>query len=182
MTIARQSADNSNEFGAPQCEMSNLLGSRAVCWIERIILLLAIAYLGIHTWPRAWSKLNTDFPNYYLAASLVHEGYDTARIYEWVWLQREKDHRSIDDPVIGLIPITPFSTLLMWPLSALPALAAKHVWMLVNLILLIPLFWLLRSLTALSYQRIALLAALSFPIHRSSCVQNSLTFICRSGH
>lgn len=167
MTIGRQSTDNSNEFGSPQCNMRNLLDSGAISWMERIALVLAIAYLGMHTWPHAWSRLNTDFPNYYLAASLSHEGYDTARIYEWVWLQREKDHRSIDDPVIGLIPITPFSTLLMWPLTALPALAAKHVWLLANLILLIPLCWLLHSLTALSFQRIALVVALCFPLHRN---------------
>src|ERR1700733_11458655 len=138
-----------------------------VSWMERFILLLAVAYLGMHTWPRAWSKLNTDFPNYYLTARLVHEGYDTARIYEWRWFQREKDHRSIDDPIVGLIPITPFSTLIMWPISEMPALAAKHVWMLVNLALLVPLCWLLRSLTGLSYQRIGLVCALSFPLHRN---------------
>jgi hypothetical protein len=147
--------------------MEILRDRRGVSWMERFILLLAIAYLGMHTWPRAWSKLNTDFPNYYLTARLVHEDYDTARIYEWRWLQREKDHRSIDDPIVGLIPITPFSTLIMWPISEMPALAAKHVWMLANLALLVPLCWLLRSLTGLSYQRIALVCALSFPLHRN---------------
>src|SRR5580692_11268457 len=147
--------------------MDILRDRRAVSWMERVTLLLAIAYLGMHTWPRAWSKLNTDFPNYYLTARLVHEGYDTDRIYEWVWLQREKDHRSIDNPLIGMIPITPFSTLIMWPISELPALVAKHVWMLVNLALLVPLCWLLRAMTGLSYQRVALVCALSFPLHRN---------------
>ena len=147
--------------------MEILRDRRVASWMERFILLLAIAYLGMHTWPRAWSKLNTDFPNYYLTARLVHEDYDTARIYEWRWFQREKDHRSIDDPIVGLIPITPFSTLIMWPISEMPALAAKHVWMLVNLALLVPLCWLLRSLTGLSYQRIGLVCALSFPLHRN---------------
>jgi hypothetical protein len=147
--------------------MEILQDRRAISWMERFILLLAIAYLGMHTWPRAWSKLNTDFPNYYLTARLVHEDYDTARIYEWRWMQREKDHRSIDDPIIGIIPITPFSTLIMWPISEMPALTAKHVWMIVNLALLVPLCWLLHSLTGLSYQRIALVCALSFPLHRN---------------
>jgi hypothetical protein len=135
--------------------------------MERVTLLLAIAYLGMHTLPRAWSKLNTDFPNYYLTARLVHEGYNTDRIYEWVWLQREKDHRAIDNPLVGVIPITPFSTLIMWPISELPALTAKHVWMLVNLALLVPLCWLLRALTGLSLQRIALVCALSIPMHNN---------------
>jgi hypothetical protein len=53
--------------------------------------------------PRA-ASLITDFPNYYLSARLAHEGYDTSRMYEWDWLQREKDHRAIDIRVIGLAP------------------------------------------------------------------------------
>ena len=61
----------------------------------------------------------------------------------------------------------PFSTLFVWPLTGLAPLAAKHVWLLLNLALLVPLCWLLRSMTGLSYQRIALAFALSFPLHRN---------------
>ncbi len=147
--------------------MSGLQDRGLVHWLERCALILFVAYLCIHTMPRAWGKLNTDFPNYYLTARLAHERYDTARVYEWVWLQREKDHRSVDDRIIGLIPVTPFSTLVMWPLTGLAPLAAKHVWMLVNLALLVPLCWMLRSMTGLSYQRVALVFALSFPLHRN---------------
>ena len=136
-------------------------------WLERVVLLAAVAYLALHTMPRAWAKLITDFPNYYLSARLVHEGYDTDRMYEWTWLQREKDHRSIDSEAVGLIPNTPLTSLVIWPLSALPALAAKHAWILVNLALLVPLCWFLRSLTGLKYQRVALVLALSFPLQRN---------------
>jgi hypothetical protein len=138
-----------------------------VRWLERGALILLVSYLCIHTMPRAWHTLNTDFPNYYLTARLAHEKYDTARAYEWVWLERAKDHRAIDDRVIGLIPITPFSTLMVWPLTGLAPLQAKHVWMLVNLALLVPLCWMLRRMTGLSFQRIALVFALSFPLHRN---------------
>ena len=147
--------------------MDVLQYQRALCWIERVVLFLALAYLGLHTMPRAWTKLNTDFPNYYLTARLAHEGFDTSRVYEWIWLQREKDHRSLDDPAVGMVPITPFSTLVMWPLTALPALAAKHVWMIANLALLVPLCWLIRSLTGLSYRRIAMVLTLSVPLQRN---------------
>jgi hypothetical protein len=140
---------------------------RVVNWLESGLLLLALLYLGVHTMPRAWDKLNTDFPNYYLAARIAHEGSDTARLNEWVWLQREKDHRALDARIIGLFPITPFSTLVMWPLTGLAPLTAKHVWLLVNLALLVPLCWLLRALTGLPYRRIALVFALSFPLHRN---------------
>lgn len=147
--------------------MTSLRDDRIVRWMEQSVLLLLCFYFAAHTLPRAWSKLNTDFPNYYLAARLAHEDFDTSRMYEWVWLQREKDHRVLDVPVIGLMPITPFSTLAMMPLTRLSPLTAKRVWIVFNLALLVPLCWLLRSLTGLPYQRIALVFALSFPLHRN---------------
>jgi hypothetical protein len=147
--------------------VDTLRDQRTLAWIERIALLAAVAYLALHTVPRAWTKLNTDFPNYYLTARLAHEGYDTSRVYEWIWLQREKDHRSLDIPAIGMVPITPFSTLVIWPLTALTALAAKHVWMIANLALLVPLCWFIHALTGFSYRRIALVLAFSVPLQRN---------------
>ena len=147
--------------------MGTLLDRRILAWLERAALLMAVAFLGLHTMPRAWTKLNTDFPNYYLMARLAHEGYDTSRVYEWTWLQREKDHRSLDIPAVGMVPLTPFSALVMWPLSTLPALAAKHVWIIANLALLVPLSWFIHSLTGLSYRRIGLVIAFSFPLQRN---------------
>jgi hypothetical protein len=130
-------------------------------------LCIAVLYLCVHSLPRAWRTLNTDFPNYYMAARLVHEGYDTSRMYEWTWIEREKDHRGVDERVIGLLPITPFSTLAMWPIAELRPLTAKHVWIVLNLVLLIPLAWMLRRMTGLNYLRIAMVMALSFPLHRN---------------
>src|SRR6185437_11273365 len=147
--------------------VTNSRNYRTVGWTERGALFLLAAFLCLHALPRAWRTLNTDFPNYYMSARLAHEGYDTSRMYEWTWLQREKDHRAVDIRTIGLLPITPFSTLAMWPLTGLAPLAAKHVWILLNLAFLIPIGWMLRSMTGLSYQRIALAFALSFPLHRN---------------
>jgi hypothetical protein len=42
-----------------------------VIWLERGVLFLLVLYLGVHTMPRAWGKLNTDFPNYYMSARLA---------------------------------------------------------------------------------------------------------------
>ncbi len=117
--------------------------------------------------PRAWGSLITDFPNYYLSARLAREQTDASRMYEWTWLQREKDQRDVDIRVIGLVPITPFSTLAMWPLTDLAPLTAKRVWILLSLALLVPLCWMLHSMTGLSYQRIALAFSLSVPLYRN---------------
>jgi hypothetical protein len=131
------------------------------------VLVLLGFYLFGHTLPRAWRTLNTDFPNYYLAAKLTHEGVDPARAYEWIWLQREKDHRAIDQRIVGLVPITPFSTLAIWPLTGLPPLAAKHAWLIFNLLLLFPIAWLMRSISGLSLLQIGCLFGLCFPLQRN---------------
>jgi Glycosyltransferase family 87/WD40-like Beta Propeller Repeat len=131
------------------------------------VLVLLGCYLFGHTLPRAWRSLNTDFPNYYLAARLVREGVDPSRAYEWIWLQREKDHRDIDQRVIGLVPITPFSTLAIWPLTGFPPLLAKHAWLLLNLALLVPIAWLMGSVSGLSLLQVGCLLGLSFPLHRN---------------
>lgn len=147
--------------------MPTVESCRAIRWTEHAVLFLALLFLCGHTLPRAWRALNTDFPNYYTAARVAHEGHDTSRMYEWTWIEREKDHRAIDIRVIGLLPITPFSTLAVWPLASLAPLAAKHAWILLNLAFLIPIGWMLQSMTGLGYRRIALVIALSFPLHRN---------------
>ncbi len=135
--------------------------------IEGVAFAILCLYLAAHTLPRAWQSLNTDFPNYYLTARLAREGVDPARAYEWIWLQREKDHRSIDQRIVGLVPITPFSTLAMWPIAHLPPLVAKHVWIAFNLALLLPIALLLKDITGLSLLQIGILFAMSFPLHRN---------------
>jgi Glycosyltransferase family 87/WD40-like Beta Propeller Repeat len=129
-----------------------------------MLLALLVAYLGLRTLPRAWRTLNTDFPNYYLTARLTREHYDTSRIYEWIWIQRQKDHHDIDQRIVGMVPITPFSTLVVWPLTSMPVLSAKHCWLVMNLGLLFATLAILRALAHLPWRRVALVAALSVPL------------------
>jgi hypothetical protein len=150
---------------------------RVTQWSQRAVLCLSVLYLGGHTIPKAWKTLNTDFPNYYMAARLAHEGFDTSRMYEWTWIEREKDHRAVDIRVIGLLPITPFSALAMLPLTGLAPLTAKHIWTLLNLAFLVPIAWMLRSITGLSYLQIALAFSLSFPLHRNLLFGQFYVFI-----
>ena len=44
---------------------------------------------------------------------------------------------------------------------------AKHVWIVANLGLPVPICWFIRSLTGLSYRRIGLILAFSFPLQRN---------------
>src|SRR5260370_25855443 len=135
--------------------------------VEGMLSALMGVYFGVHTLPAAWKTVNTDFSNYYLTARLAREENDTSRIYEWIWLQRQKDHRDIDQRIISLVPITPFSTLVVWPLAAIPPLAAKQCWLLINMALIGAVAALLRSLTQLPFRRIMLVAAFSVPLNKN---------------
>jgi len=109
----------------------------------------------------AWRDLNTDFPNYLLAAKLYRQGVSLASSYDWTWFQRQKDHASFDRGIVGYIPLTPYSALLFVPIAGLPPLMAKHCWLLVNLGMLAGTVLLLRSLTALPLRRIAIVLFLT---------------------
>src|SRR5580765_5173484 len=109
------------------------LAPAAQARIETVLCCLLAAILLWKGVIPAWNKLNTDFPNYYLVARLLREGYSLDRIYDWVWLQRIKDHWGLDQSLVGFAGLTPFSALPLVPLSFFSALAAKRIWILVNL-------------------------------------------------
>jgi hypothetical protein len=109
----------------------------------------------------AWRFLNTDFPNYYLVARLFREGYSLDRIYDWIWLQRIKDHWGLDQALVGFAGLTPWSALPIVPLSIFSALTAKRIWILINLGFLVASVELLHRSTALERRRIWLIALLA---------------------
>jgi hypothetical protein len=140
------------------------LPRRWLATCEWMLLAVLFVQMGLRTVPKAWHMLGSDFPNYYLTARLTGEHYDTTRIYEWIWLQRQKDHRAIDQRTVGMVPITPFSTVFVYPFASMPALTAKHCWLILNLGLLLVTLVLLRSVTSLSWRHVFLIGALSGPL------------------
>ena len=157
-------------LAASKVERLPKLPPRWVLIGELMLVVLLAFQLGVCTLPKAWHTLNTDFPNYYVTASLVREKFDTSRIYDWVWFQRQKDHRGIDQRMVGMTPLTPFSTLIIYPLTSQSALGAKHQWLILNIILLVVTLSILRSLTGFSWRRLALIALLSFPLRANFLV------------
>jgi len=126
--------------------------------------LLLLALVGAFLWRGfvpAWKSLNTDFPDYYLAARLYHQGYPLQQVYDWTWIQRQKDHAGIDRPIVAFALLTPFSLLPVLPFASQPPLAAKHIWLLVNLVLLLLTLWFLCRMTTLGARRVAILTFLA---------------------
>jgi hypothetical protein len=144
---------------------------RAIGLVPLLEILCSAVLAGLLFWKGflpGWRVLNTDFPNYYLVARLLHEGYALDRIYDWVWLQRIKDHWGLDQPLVVFAGLSPFSALPIVPLSWFSALVAKRLWMLVNVLLLVLSVELLRKVTSLGRRRIWLLSLLAvFPMRTS---------------
>lgn len=119
-----------------------------------LVLLLAL-FLGHALWP-AWRSLNTDFPNYYLAAALYRRHIPLDRIYEWIWFQRQDDVLGVREGIVGFAPNPPICALPIAPLTGFTPLAAKRVWLIVNLGLLVLALWFLRQTTTLGWRRLIL--------------------------
>src|SRR3974377_1746449 len=120
---------------------------------EWLILLIALAYLGGRSLPRPWQSLKCDFPSYYLTARLLREGYNTDRLFEWIWLQRQKDHIGIDQAVVGFVPNPPSAVFPVLPLTYWAPLTAKHIWIIINMALLAAIAVLLQSITSIGLRR-----------------------------
>jgi hypothetical protein len=108
----------------------------------------------------AWRTLNTDFPNYYVAAALHRRGIPLDRAYEWIWFQRQKDHLGVDVPLVGFMPNPPMCAAPILPLTLLSPLAAKRAWLILNCGLLILALKMLHRVTSLPYRRILLVSFL----------------------
>lgn len=134
---------------------------------EWALIVLLAAYMGAKTLPHAWHTANTDFPNYYVTARLLHAHINPARAYEWIWLQRQKDHLGVTQPFAQLVPLTPLSALVMWPLAGMGILAAKHAWVILNLLMLPCIAAMLRSMGRLPWRHIALIMTLNYALYRN---------------
>jgi hypothetical protein len=109
-----------------------------------------------------WTRLSTDFPNYYTAAVLMRQRKPLRCLYNWTWFARQMDYAGAAGQLGAYTPQTPLTMLPMTPLSGLPVLQAKRVWIAFNLILLGGVVWLLSQVTGLFWGHIALLAFCGF--------------------
>jgi len=145
----------------PDSVNSSLLTRHSSLVIEYVVL---AALVGVFVWRGflpGWKTLNTDFVDYYLAARLYRQGYPLEQVYDWTWIQRQKDHAGIDRPIVAFALLTPFSMLPVLPFAPLPPLAAKRGWLVVNLILLGLVGCLLQRMSRLIPRHVAILVFLA---------------------
>ena len=133
---------------------------------ECVLLVGLLTTFAAHSLLPAWKSLNSEFPNYYLAASLYRERIPLDRIYEWTWFQRQNDHLGVRDGLVSFAPNPPTLILSLVPFTTLKPLTAKRVWLVLNLIFLVTSLWMLHLVTSLTWRRIGLIALLCvLPLH-----------------
>ena len=140
--------------------------SRLVFCAEWILVIIFAGWLLKAVFVSGWRSLQSEFPDYYLAAALRHHGIPLDRIYEWTWFQRQSDRLGVSDGLVSFAPNPPSSLLPILPLSSLAPLTAKRVWITLNLVFFGASLWMLRSLTRLGWRRLALISLCCvIPLH-----------------
>jgi hypothetical protein len=133
-------------------------------WKPKLLALVAIA-LGAHLLlgpiRQGWSRMGTDFPNYYTAAMLTRHGEPLRLFYDWTWFQRQIHYAGIDHQLGGYIPHTPATMLPFVPLTFLQPQNAKRVWLVLELLFLAASIALLSRLSGLSVLEVLVLALLA---------------------
>jgi hypothetical protein len=134
--------------------------------VESLVLAGLLAAFISRSFLPAWRTLNSDFPNYYLAAELYHRHIPLDRIYEWTWFQRQNDHLGVFDGLVSFAPNPPSFILSLVPFTTLQPLTAKRAWLVLNLVFLVLSLGMLRRVTSLNWRRLGLISLLCvLPLH-----------------
>jgi hypothetical protein len=131
-------------------------------WPLRIAAVASIAFLLIPPFVRGWTQVATDFPNYYTAGLLARHGAPLRNFYDWTWFQRQINYAGWGKQLGSYIPHPPLAMLPVLPLTWLPPMTAKRVWLAMNLLFLGATIWMLAKLTRLPPSGLTLLACAGY--------------------
>jgi hypothetical protein len=158
-----EAPDQSESESVPKLDPPHHRWLPIVEWL--VLAGLLAAFVGRSFLP-AWRTLNSEFPNYYLAATLYHQHIPLDRIYEWTWFQRQNDHLGVRNGLVSFAPNPPTLILSLVPLATLQALAAKRVWLVLNLAFLAVSLRMLHRVTSLNWRHLGLISLLCIlPLH-----------------
>jgi hypothetical protein len=132
------------------------------CWIiaASVVFFVKGFYPG-------FTKLESDFQNYYLSAKLLVQGESVAQFYDNDWFEQEAKSSGIE--MARFTPFPPLTAFLMVPFVGFEVQTAKQIWLLVNLLLLALVAWLLKDLGKLSWlESWALIAFVTMPLAGNS--------------
>jgi hypothetical protein len=101
-----------------------------------------------------WTRAETDFPNYYTAATLVHQHQSLHDYYDWTWFARQMNYAGNGTQLGAYTPQTPLTMLPLVPLTRFAPQTAKRIWLAFNLVFLGLTVWLLSRVTRFRFETI----------------------------
>jgi hypothetical protein len=130
--------------------------------VSLALTLVTILFFLATAFRAGWQRSETDFPNYYTAAVLIHKSESLRNYYDWTWFERQMNYAGIEKQLGAYTPQTPLTMLPMLGLTSLPVQQAKQVWLLCNLVFLAATIWMLSQVTRFRMDQIWLLAFCGF--------------------
>ena len=124
----------------------------------RFAALLTFAIFLLTAFRAGWTRMETDFPNYYTAAILVRHRQPLRNFYDWTWFERQMNYAGVERQLGAYTPQTPLTMLPILPLASLPVQRAKRVWLVCDLLFLAATVVLLSRVTRFSVEQLWLLA------------------------
>ncbi len=123
---------------------------------------LSMAYLLLTSFRQGWSRVETDFPNYYTAAVLTLQHEPLENFYDWTWFQRHMNYTGTERQLGGYIPHTPLTMAPLLPLARMAPQQAKQVWLILGLLSLAASIAMLAKISGLHFTEVLLLALVAY--------------------
>ncbi len=130
---------------------------RGLWLLDAALGLLLAAVLFSTSFRQGWTRVETDFPNYYTGAVAARAGLPLKNFYDWTWFQREMNYAGTERQLGAYTPQTPLALLPFIPLAKLEPQRAKQVWLSLNALLLACIIVLLKRISGVSYSWIFLI-------------------------
>lgn len=154
----------SSTLGTEVLETENKATSRGgiVSALTRLAAMAAIILFLATAFRSGWRRTETDFPNYYTAAVLMHKGMPVRKYYDWTWFQRQINFVGVERQLGGYQPQTPLTALPLIGLAHFPVQTAKQIWLVANFCFLGATIWMLAQITGFRLEQMTLLGFLGF--------------------
>jgi len=118
----------------------------------------AVIFFLLTAFRAGYSRMETDFPNYYTAALSVKQGEALHNFYDWTWFQRQMNSAGFERQLGAYTPQTPLTVLPFVELTTFTPQTAKRVWLVCNVIFLGATVWLLSRVTRFRVEEVVLVA------------------------
>ena len=68
-----------------------------VLWMARLAAVVGFVVVLSAAFRTGWTRISTDFPNYYTAAVAVRHHDPLPTLYDWTWFARQMNYAGIEN-------------------------------------------------------------------------------------